>query len=80
VHRQDDRVVQAARALQRAAADNTALLEERADLAWPPTTMNYPAEIKRWRDFAECADQPPWRNLTATASGILLFPPEETLG
>ena len=51
------RVAQTARALQFAAADTAALLEERADLLRQPSRIDYPTEIKRWRDFAGQAKQ-----------------------
>jgi anti-sigma B factor antagonist len=51
------RVAQTARALQFAAADTAALLEERADLLGQPSRIDYPAEIKRWRVFADQARQ-----------------------
>jgi hypothetical protein len=46
-----------ARALQAAAADYAALLEQKADLTRKPGRMDYPAEIKRWRAFADQAEQ-----------------------
>ena len=46
-----------ARALQAAAADYAALLEKTADLTRKPARMDYPAEIKRWRAFADQAEQ-----------------------
>lgn len=51
-----ERMVQTARSLQAAAADYAALLEQRADLAPKPGRMDYPAEIKRWRAFADQAE------------------------
>jgi len=51
------RMAQTARALQVAAGDAAALLEQQADLARQPGRMDYPAEIKRWRDFADQAGQ-----------------------
>jgi hypothetical protein len=46
-----------AHALQAAAADAAALLEQQAELAKQPGRMDYPPEIKRWRAFAEQAEQ-----------------------
>jgi hypothetical protein len=46
-----------ARALQASAADYAALLERRAELTRPPQRMDYRAEIKRWRTFADQAEQ-----------------------
>ena len=50
-------VVQTAHALQLAAADTAALLEQRADLVGQPGQIDYPTEIKRWRAFADQAEQ-----------------------
>jgi len=52
-----ERVVQTAQALRLTAADTAALLEQRADLAGQPGWIDYPAEIKRWRAFADQAEQ-----------------------
>ena len=52
-----ERVVQTAQALRLTAADTAALLEQRADLAGQPGRIDYPAEIKRWRAFADQAEQ-----------------------
>ena len=49
------RMAQTARALEVAAADAAALLEQQADLARQPGQMDYPSEIKRWRAFADQA-------------------------
>lgn len=46
-----------AHALQAAAADAAALLEQQAELARQPGRMDYPTEIKRWRAFADQAEQ-----------------------
>jgi hypothetical protein len=46
-----------ARALQASAADYAALLEQGVDLTRPPGRTDYPAEIKRWRAFADQAEQ-----------------------
>ena len=46
-----------ARAMQANALNAAALLEQQADLARPPTPLDYPAEIKRWRAFADRAEQ-----------------------
>jgi len=53
----DEHAARTARALQAAALDAVALLEQRADLVRRPGRMNHPAEIKRWRAFAEQAEQ-----------------------
>jgi hypothetical protein len=52
-----ERMARTARALQAAAADYAALLEQRAALARRPGRMDYPAEIKRWQAFADQAEQ-----------------------
>jgi anti-sigma B factor antagonist len=49
------RVVHTAHALQAAAADTAALLEQRAGLLGQPSRIDYPTEIKRWRVFADQA-------------------------
>ncbi len=46
-------MVRTARALQASAADYAILLEQRAGLTRPPGRMDYPAEIRRWRAFAD---------------------------
>ncbi len=51
------RVAHTARALQVAAVDTAALLEQRAGLAGQPSRLDYPTEIKRWRVFADQARQ-----------------------
>jgi len=43
--------------MQANALNAAALLEQQADLARPPTPLDYPAEIKRWRAFADRAEQ-----------------------
>ena len=48
-------VAQTARAVQSAAADTAALLERRARLLSEPRQIDYPAEIKRWRELADQA-------------------------
>jgi GAF domain len=53
----EERMVQTAHQLQVAALDAAALLEQQADLARQPGRMDYPAEIKRWRAFADQAEQ-----------------------
>jgi hypothetical protein len=53
----DARAARTARALQAAALDAAALLERQADLARQPGRLDYQAEIKRWRAFAEQAEQ-----------------------
>ena len=50
-------VAQTARAVQSAAADTAALLEQRADLVGRPSRVDYPADIKRWRAIADEAAQ-----------------------
>jgi len=50
-----EHMARTARALQASAEDYAALLERRADLARQPGRMDYPAEIKRWRAFADQA-------------------------
>ena len=51
------RMAQTARTLQDAAADAAALLEQQAGLIGPPGRIDYPTEIKRWRAFADQAEQ-----------------------
>ena len=60
------RLTQTAHALHVAAADTAALLERHADLPGQPARIDYPAEVKRWRVFADQArhmaeprEQPP---------------------
>lgn len=52
-----ERAAQTARALQSAAADAAALLEQQADLVRQPGRMDHATEIKRWRAFADEAEQ-----------------------
>ena len=52
-----EQLAQTARRLQASAADYAALLERTAGLARPPQRIDYPAEIKRWRAFADQAGQ-----------------------
>jgi hypothetical protein len=52
-----ERLARTARTLQANAADYAALLEQTADLTRPPERMDAPAEIKRWRAFADQAEQ-----------------------
>jgi anti-sigma B factor antagonist len=52
-----ERVAQTARALQSAAANTAALLQQLSGLAGQPARIDYPAEIKRWRAFADQAEQ-----------------------
>jgi hypothetical protein len=54
------RVARTAHALQFAAADTAALLEQRADLAGQPGRVDCPAEIKRWQALPTWQDN--WRN------------------
>lgn len=51
------RVAHTAHAVHLAAADTAALLERRADLLGQPGRIDYPTEIKRWRVFADEAQQ-----------------------
>jgi hypothetical protein len=53
----NERAARTARALQAAALDAAALLERQADLARQPRRLDFRAEIKRWRAFAEQAEQ-----------------------
>ena len=50
-------VAQTAQAMQSAAADTAALLEQRADLLGQPGRIDYPTEIKKWRALADQARQ-----------------------
>jgi hypothetical protein len=52
-----ERMAQMARAMQVGALDAVALLERQAHRARPPARLDYPAEIKRWRAFADQAEQ-----------------------
>lgn len=52
-----ERMARAARALQASAANYAALLERAGELAGPPQRMDLPTEIKRWRAFADEAEQ-----------------------
>jgi hypothetical protein len=52
-----ERMAQMARAMQVRALDAAALLERQADLARLPARLDYPTEIKRWKAFAEQAEQ-----------------------
>ncbi len=52
-----ERLLETARALNLAAADAAALLEQRAGLLDQPGRIDYPTEIKRWRVFADQAKQ-----------------------
>jgi anti-sigma B factor antagonist len=52
-----ERAARTARALQLAAADAVAFLEQRADLVRQPGRMDHATEIKRWRAFADEAEQ-----------------------
>ncbi len=49
------RVTQTARALQSAAADTAALLEQRADLVEQPARVDYRTDIKQWQMIADQA-------------------------
>jgi hypothetical protein len=55
--RLQERMTRTARALQAAAAEYAALLEQQAALARTPGRTDYPAEIKRWQAFADQAEQ-----------------------
>ncbi|HXZ70704.1 MAG TPA: hypothetical protein VEH31_07525 [Streptosporangiaceae bacterium] len=50
-------VAQTAYALQFAASDAAALLERRTDLVGPPSRVDYPEEINRFRVLADQARQ-----------------------
>lgn len=52
-----ERAACTARELQARALETAALLEQRAHLARRPSGRDYPAEIKRWRTFADQAEQ-----------------------
>jgi hypothetical protein len=52
-----ERMAHTARALQARALDAAALLEKRAEVARQPSRMDYRAEIKRWRAFADQAEE-----------------------
>jgi hypothetical protein len=52
-----EHIARTARALQASATEYAALLQQRADLSRSPQRMDYPAEIKRWRAFADQAEQ-----------------------
>lgn len=52
-----ERAVHTAWALRAAALDAAALLEQQGDLAGRPGKLDYPTEIKRWRAFADQAEQ-----------------------
>ena len=53
----NEHAARTARALRAAALDAGALLEQQAGLARRPGRMDDQAEIKRWRAFAEQAEQ-----------------------
>ena len=53
----EERMARTARALQVTALDAVAMLERQADRARPPARRDYPTEIKRWRAFADQAEQ-----------------------
>jgi len=52
----NERLVRAARAFQATASDTAALLERSGDPA-QPGRIDYPTEIRRWRAFADQAEQ-----------------------
>lgn len=52
-----ERVAQTAHALRLAAADTAALLERQAGPLGPPSRLDHATEIKRWRVFADQAEQ-----------------------
>jgi hypothetical protein len=51
------RVVRTARAVQSAAADTAALLQQQADLVGEPQRIDYPTVIKRWQILADQAGE-----------------------
>lgn len=53
----EERMARTARALHATALDAVAMLERQADRARRPGRLDYPTEIKRWRAFAEQAEQ-----------------------
>jgi len=53
----EERMARTARALQVTALDAVARLERQADRARPPGRLDYRTEIKRWRDFADQAEE-----------------------
>jgi hypothetical protein len=53
----EERMAGTARAVQATALEAAARLERQADRARPPTRLDYPAEIKRWRAIADQAEQ-----------------------
>jgi hypothetical protein len=53
----EERMARSARALQVTALDTVAMLERQADRARPPGRLDYRTEIKRWRAFADQAEQ-----------------------
>jgi hypothetical protein len=52
-----ERVARSARQLESRALETVTLLQHRADLTRGPSRIDYPAEIKRWRAFADQAQQ-----------------------
>lgn len=52
-----DCMARTARAMQAQALDIAAQLERQDGRGMPPTRLDYPAEIKRWRAFAHQAEQ-----------------------
>ena len=52
-----ERMAHAARELQARALDAATLLEQRANITRRPSRMDYPTEVKRWRAFAQQAEQ-----------------------
>ena len=52
-----ERMARTARALQANALNAAVLLERQADRARRPGRLDYPTEIKRWRAFADQAEQ-----------------------
>lgn len=50
-------LAQTARALQASALDAASLLDRQASLVRPPGRLDHQAEIKRWRAFADQAEQ-----------------------
>lgn len=52
-----DQVARMARRLQERALEFAGQLEQQAEHTRPPVRLDYPAEIKRWRAFADQAEQ-----------------------
>jgi Fe2+ transport system protein FeoA len=52
-----ERLAGTARALQASAMDTVAMLERQASRTTLPNRLDYQVELKRWRDFADQAEQ-----------------------